>query len=38
MRGVKAPGSLTVTSVVRGIFRENAATRAETMALMQSHA
>ena len=38
MRGVKAPGSLTVTSVVRGIFRENPATRAETMALMQSHA
>jgi len=35
MRGVKAPGSRTVTSVVRGIFRENAATRAETMALFQ---
>jgi len=35
MRGVKAPGSLTVTSVVRGIFRENPATRAETMALMR---
>jgi GTP cyclohydrolase I len=36
MRGVKAPGSRTVTSVVRGIFRENAATRAEVMALMRS--
>jgi GTP cyclohydrolase I len=38
MRGVKAPGSRTVTSVVRGIFRENAATRAEAMALLKSHA
>jgi len=36
MRGVKAPGSRTVTSVVRGIFRENPATRAETMALIRS--
>lgn len=35
MRGVKAPGSLTVTSVVRGIFRENPATRAEAMALVR---
>jgi len=38
MRGVKAPGSRTVTSVVRGIFRENPATRAEAMALLHDRA
>jgi len=36
MRGIKKPGALTVTSVVRGIFRENPATRAEAMSLIQS--
>ena len=34
MRGVKTPGAATVTSVVRGLFRDRAATRAEAMALV----
>jgi GTP cyclohydrolase I len=34
MRGVRKPGSTTVTSAVRGIFRDNAATRAEAMSLV----
>ncbi len=38
MRGVRAPGSRTVTSVVRGIFRENPATRAEAMSLLHDRA
>ncbi len=36
MRGVKAPGSQVVTSAVRGIFRANAATRAEVLALIDA--
>jgi GTP cyclohydrolase I len=34
MRGVRKPGSRTVTSAVRGIFRDNASTRAEAMSLV----
>ena len=34
MRGIRKPGATTVTSAVRGIFRQNPATRSEAMSLV----
>jgi GTP cyclohydrolase I len=34
MRGIRKPGAITMTSAVRGIFRDNPATRSEAMGLI----
>ena len=34
IRGIRKPGTTTITSVVRGLFRKNAATRAEAMSFI----
>ena len=34
MRGVKKPGSITITSAVRGIFEKDIAARAEAKSLI----
>ncbi len=35
LRGVKKPGVMTITSAVRGIFRESVATRAEALSFIK---
>jgi GTP cyclohydrolase I len=35
MRGVEKPGTITITSAVRGIFKENVKTRSEALALIK---
>ncbi|MBP7792435.1 MAG: GTP cyclohydrolase I FolE [Candidatus Goldbacteria bacterium] len=37
MRGVKKPGSVMVTSAIRGIFRKNESTRKEALSLIKNN-
>jgi GTP cyclohydrolase I len=37
MRGVRKPGTLTITSAVRGLFRDDPRTRAEGMNFLHGH-
>jgi GTP cyclohydrolase I len=37
IRGIRKPGSATVTSALRGTFRSNPASRSEIMALIHKH-
>jgi GTP cyclohydrolase I len=37
MRGVKKPGSSTITSAMRGTFKTDQATRSEFMSLIRDH-
>ena len=36
MRGIRKPGSLTVTSALRGVFKSNPASRAEVLAMINN--
>jgi len=36
IRGIKNPGSMTITSAVRGVFRKRTAARAEALTLIRS--
>lgn len=37
MRGIKKPGSLTITTTARGIYKDNQAERKEVLALIKEH-
>ncbi|HUG20747.1 MAG TPA: GTP cyclohydrolase I FolE [Planctomycetaceae bacterium] len=37
IRGIRKPGSVTITSAVRGLFKTNESSRAEAMSLINNH-